>query len=271
VQRRSTDSADDAMLGGANVTEIAGRGVSGAGAPLPHLDRIQASFGHHDVTSVQAHHGAVASTAAYQLGATAYAFGSSVAFGSAPDLHTAAHEAAHVVQQRGGVQLKGGIDQPGDPYERHADAVADAVVAGRPADHLLDQVAGSGGSAALRASVQRESSKTMDRARYRAIELRLKNLVSQKKGLVDGTGTADMAAIDAEIDKLISELRVEFGVQLDRGKILDDAVTGKDMLVIDGRIVLSPSSGNHYMGERLGAKLEIDPGRPDHGRRPEVG
>jgi hypothetical protein len=30
------------------------------------------------------------------------------------------------------------------------------------------------------------------------------------------------------------------------------------MLVIDGRIVLSPSGGSHYMGERLGAKLEID-------------
>jgi hypothetical protein len=109
-----------------------------------------------------------------------------------------------------------------------------------------------------RASVQREPGKTMDRARYRAIELQLKNLVSQKSGLVGGTGTGDMPAIDAEIDKLIAELRVDFGVQLDRGKILDDAVAGKDMLVIDGRIVLSPSGGSHYMGERLGARLEID-------------
>src|SRR6185436_18334336 len=98
----------------------------------------------------------------------------------------------------------------------------------------------------------------MDRARYRTIELQLNNLVAQKQGLVDGTGKGDMAAIDAEIDKLIGELRVDFGVQLDRGKILDDAVAGKDMLVIDGRIALSPSGGSHYMGERLGAKLEID-------------
>jgi hypothetical protein len=258
VQRRSTDSADDSMPDGANVAEIAGRGVSGARAPLPHLDRIQASFGQHDVTGVQAHQGAAASTAAHQLGATAYAFGNSVAFASSPDLHTAAHEAAHVVQQRGGVQLKGGLDQPGDHYERHADAVADAVVSGKPAGPLLDQVAGSGGSAPQRGSVQREPHKSMDRARYRVIELQLKNLVSQKKGLVDGTGQGDMAAIDAEIDKLISELRVDFGVQLDHGKILDDAVAGKDMLVVDGRIVLSPSGASHYMGERLGAKLEID-------------
>jgi hypothetical protein len=182
---------------------------------LPYLEQIQASFGHHDVTGVQAHHGTAASAAAHQLGATAYAFGNSVAFGASLDLHTAAHEAAHVVQQRGGVQLKGGIDQPGDGDERHADAVADAVVAGNPAGHLLDQVAGSAGSAVQRvqrATVQREPHKTMDRRRYRAIELQLKNLVSQKKGLVDGTAKGDMATIDADIDKLIAELRVDFGV-----------------------------------------------------------
>jgi hypothetical protein len=46
--------------------------------------------------------------------------------------------------QRAGVQLKGGIDEPGDFYERHAEAVADAVVAGRSAAPLLDQVASSG-------------------------------------------------------------------------------------------------------------------------------
>lgn len=98
----------------------------------------------------------------------------------------------------------------------------------------------------------------MDRTRYRAIELQLRNLVSQKKGVVDGTGARDMVTIDADIDKLIAELRRDFGVHLDRGKILDEAVAGKDMLVLDGRIVLSPSGGDHFMGERLGAKLEID-------------
>jgi hypothetical protein len=76
----------------------------------------------------------------------AYATGSTVAFREAPDLHTAAHEAAHVVQQRAGVQLRGGVGEAGDPYERHADDVADAVVAGQPAGALLDQMAGSGAS-----------------------------------------------------------------------------------------------------------------------------
>jgi len=154
VQHKSVDEADDATRGGAGVAEVAGRGVAGAGSPLPHLDLIQESFGGHDVSGVQAHHGAAAANATHELGAKAYAFGNAVAFGGSPDLHTAAHEAAHVVQQRGGVRRKGNIDQPGDTYERHADAVADRVVAGQSAESLLDQMAGGSGAAAV---VQRRS------------------------------------------------------------------------------------------------------------------
>ena len=119
--------------------EIAARGVPGASVPLPHLQQIQASFGHHDVSGVRAHQGPPAAAAARELGAEAYAIGDAVAFSRSPDLHTAAHEAAHVVQQRGGVQLKGGIDQPGDAYERHADEVAERVVAQQSAEDLLDR------------------------------------------------------------------------------------------------------------------------------------
>jgi hypothetical protein len=67
-----------------------------------------------------------------------------VAFARAPDLHTAAHEAAHVVQQRGGVQLAGGVGREGDVFEQHADRVADLVVQGRSAESTLDALAGSG-------------------------------------------------------------------------------------------------------------------------------
>jgi hypothetical protein len=95
---------------------------------------------------VQAHQGPAATGAARELGAEAYAIGNAVAFTRSPGLHTAAHEAAHVVQQRSGVQLKGDIDQPGDTYECHADAVADAVVAGRSAAPLLDEVSGGRGN-----------------------------------------------------------------------------------------------------------------------------
>ena len=82
------------------------------------------------------------------MGASAFATGDRVAFADAPDLHTAAHEAAHVVQQRAGVQLKGGVGEVGDSYERHADAVADLVVQGKSAESLLDTTAGGGAGAA---------------------------------------------------------------------------------------------------------------------------
>jgi hypothetical protein len=124
-----------------DVPATAAAGVAGSGATLPHLEPIQRAFGSHDVSHVEAHVGGDAAVAAQEIGATAYATGNHVAFQSSPDVHTAAHEAAHVVQQRAGVHLKGGVGEAGDAHEQHADAVADAVVAGRSAEHLL----GSGG------------------------------------------------------------------------------------------------------------------------------
>ena len=88
------------------------------------------------------------------MGAQAYATGNHVVLGAGTELHTVAHEAAHVVQQRGGVQLKGGVGEVGDAYERHADQVADAVVQGRSAEGLLDRYAGGSGGTA----VQRKTS-----------------------------------------------------------------------------------------------------------------
>ena len=128
-----------------NATEVATQGTRGAGHKLPHLDTIQKSFGRHDVSAIGAHVGGEAATSAAALGANAFAFGSSVAFRGDPDLHLAAHEAAHVVQQRNGVQFKGGIDGgASDPNERHANAVADAVVSGKSAEKLLDSHGGGG-------------------------------------------------------------------------------------------------------------------------------
>ena len=121
----------------------AAEGVAGAAAELPHRERIQESFGHHDVGGIRAHVGGAAAVAATAIGAEAYATGTSVAFRQAPDLHTAAHEAAHVVQQRAGVHLKGGVGQEGDAYEVHADRVADRVVAGQSAVDLLDAYVGT--------------------------------------------------------------------------------------------------------------------------------
>jgi len=122
-----------------DVQDLAAEGTAGPGGALPFLDLIQASFGRHDISSIDSHQDGAAAASSDALGAAAFATGEDVAFGGAPDLHTAAHEAAHVVQQRSGVQLPGGVGQAGDPYEVHADAVADKVVAGESAEALLDQ------------------------------------------------------------------------------------------------------------------------------------
>lgn len=143
----------DGELAGEDIQAIAQTGVAGAGQPLPHLDRIQRAFGPaHDLSRVRAHVGGDASAASHAIGARAYATGSDVAFDGPPDLHTAAHEAAHVVQQRQGVSLAGGVGQAGDPYEVQADQVADAVVAGRSASDIL----GNEGSGRDRAVQRRE-------------------------------------------------------------------------------------------------------------------
>ncbi len=135
VQRKESGT-DDPSSG---VHELAVSGTSGPAQSLPFLDQIQASFGAHDVAGVQAHTGEEARAASAGMGAAAFATGNHVAFGEAPDLHTAAHEAAHVVQQRAGVQLKGGVGVAGDDYERNADDAAAAVVRGDSAAPILDQ------------------------------------------------------------------------------------------------------------------------------------
>lgn len=126
-------------------------GTSGPSSSLPYIDAIQKSFGRHDVSGIKAHVGDAASSGARAMNALAFASGNSVAFAGQPTLRTAAHEAAHSIQQRAGVQLTGGVGVAGDQYEKHADAVADLVVQGRSAEALLDQNADGGG-----APVQRE-------------------------------------------------------------------------------------------------------------------
>lgn len=125
----------------ARVHEAAASGLSDAPSTLPHRDAIQRSFGPYDVGGIDAHVGGSARQANEAMGAEAYATGNSVAFKDSPSLHTAAHEAAHVVQQRAGVvSLQGGVGAAGDAYEQHADAVADAVTQGQSAVGILDQM-----------------------------------------------------------------------------------------------------------------------------------
>lgn len=122
-------------------------GIQTPTCELPYAAQVQQSFGRHDVSGIRAHLGTQATTAALGINAAAYATGSHVVFAGTPSLHTVAHEAAHVVQQRGGVQLANGIGAEGDRYEQHADAVAQRVVTGQSAEELLTPYAGENGEA----------------------------------------------------------------------------------------------------------------------------
>jgi hypothetical protein len=119
-------------------------GIGGASSGLPHQTLIQSSFGRHDVGSIRAHTGSDASAACNGLRANAYAVGNDVAFGSAPDLRTAAHEATHSVLQRAGVAPTAGVGERGDAYEQHADSVADLVVQGKNVEGDLSDLMASG-------------------------------------------------------------------------------------------------------------------------------
>jgi hypothetical protein len=147
VQRRA-DTPGRATLAGVgepateDVHAAAARGAATPSAALPHLDLVQRAFGRHDVSGIRAHSGPEAQGAARDVGAAAYATGQDVVLGDRADLFTVAHEAAHVVQQRGGIQLSGGVGAAGDAHERHADEVAALVVEGKSAEAALDRYAG---------------------------------------------------------------------------------------------------------------------------------
>ncbi|HZJ62102.1 MAG TPA: DUF4157 domain-containing protein [Kofleriaceae bacterium] len=143
VQRKANDGTATGGVHGA-----AAHGIGGAATAMPHGDSIQRAFGRHSIGHVQAHVGGAAAEGAEAMGADAFATGDHVAFARQPDLHTAAHEAAHVVQQRAGVQLHGGVGEVGDVHEQHADEVADLVVQGKSAEAALDRYAGPGAASA---------------------------------------------------------------------------------------------------------------------------
>ena len=116
----------------------AAEGQAGGSHALPFAEAIQRAFGRHGIGDVRAHTDAAAAAGARAMGAVAFAAGDHAAFASEPDLHTAAHEAAHVVQQRSGLHLTGGVGRTGDPHEQHANLTADRVVRGVSAEDLLD-------------------------------------------------------------------------------------------------------------------------------------
>ena len=156
AQNADTGQAAHGQAAELSAAAIATAGVAGAADPLPHAQQVQASFGRHDIAGIRARVGGAAQAASAELGASAYAIGDQVGFAVAPTVHTAAHEAAHVVQHRSGVQLEADMGPATGVLERHADRVADAVVAGRSAESLLDAVpAGAPAAVQLRRKATR--------------------------------------------------------------------------------------------------------------------
>lgn len=101
---------------------------------VPYRSEIESSFGgSHSLGAVQALTGPAVELAAGKLGSVAFAQGDVMGFAQPPTLHDAAHEAAHIVQQRSGLPLFEGYAD----HEEHADAVADRVVAGQSVRALL--------------------------------------------------------------------------------------------------------------------------------------
>lgn len=139
--------------GGAKCPACKGKGVEadakaascgtrdlGPGRPIEGQSRrfMESRFGR-DFSAVRVHTDPAAQSSAASVNARAYTSGSDIVFGrgeyalqSFEGRHLLAHELTHVLQQRGhlGRQPKAMLSTPGDPAEREADAVADAVMSG---------------------------------------------------------------------------------------------------------------------------------------------
>jgi hypothetical protein len=140
MRKEAGPSAGNQAISGSQRTQVSDV-VQTAGQPLDSRARtaLEPRFDR-DFGNVRVHTDHPACDSAKGVNARAYTVGHHVVFGSGEyepgtkeGQNLLAHELTHVVQQQGGVHLKGEIGQEGDPYEREADAVAAAVTEGRSA------------------------------------------------------------------------------------------------------------------------------------------
>jgi outer membrane protein OmpA-like peptidoglycan-associated protein len=109
---------------------------------LPYREVIERSFGPgHDLSNVRCEIGGAAALKNALVGSSAFTRGEQISFRAEPTLDEAAHEAAHVVQQRQGSIPPGGFSRRGDRWEQHADKVAGRVTGGEPASDLVGAAA----------------------------------------------------------------------------------------------------------------------------------
>jgi hypothetical protein len=166
LQRQAGNAGVAQLLDDGNESSAIEQLVSTGGQPLEKDTRahMESAFGE-SFADVRVHTGPEATASAQRLGANAYTVGRDVVFSeghydpaSSSGQRTLAHELTHVVQQRSG-PVDGSdtgsgvkVSDPSDRFERAAEATADRVMSGLPAD------AGSTGAS----SVQREEADDMD-------------------------------------------------------------------------------------------------------------
>lgn len=145
-----------------------------------------------DFSDVRVHTGSEASSAARSVQARAFTAGSHIVFGqghfdtaSAPGRHVLAHELAHVVQQRtgpvSGTDTGDGVkvSDPGDAYERAAEADATRAMRGEAAPERDLPAAGSAGSG--QEVVQRAVGAEVEEPNWTVVDAKKKTPV--KKGV----------------------------------------------------------------------------------------
>lgn len=183
--------------------------------------RLQQDFG-----AVRVHADAQAADAARAVGARAYTVGRDIVFGrgeyrpgSPEGTRLLAHELAHVVQQRRGVSLDGGMGRAGDGYEQQADAVADAVAAGRPAGGLLSASSAPDGGGGGGIALQRQAAPAVSEAPKEEEEKLVTEGDWMRKAVIDsarGRNTAKTTIMSqAEIDRIRKGYTQEYTVKVD--------------------------------------------------------
>ena len=136
---------------------------------------MEPRFGH-DFSSVRLHTGSAARTGAAAVSARAYTIGNDIVLGTGASSaqtsegrHLLAHELTHVVQQHAGASPAHGMSVPGDALEQQADAVADAIVGGRPGAAMLAGL--QQGGAQPRPSVMRQVEPRPNPAEYEFVPI----------------------------------------------------------------------------------------------------
>ncbi|WP_240659899.1 DUF4157 domain-containing protein [Streptomyces sp. WAC 01529] len=215
--------------------------LRGAGKPLDDATRgdMESRLGA-DFSDVRVHDDAAARASAAEVGARAYTSGSHVVIGDGgADRHTLAHELTHVIQQRqgpvagtdNGDGLK--VSDPGDRFEREAEANARRVMAADPGPAPAERAAAPRTAGA---SIQRYASGTVKSLASEQSDEPFFESQSPQGVLVPDAGRLSKHSVDhvgaRAHDPFQQDVSEEEGVQLDAPLGLPVRVAGDGTLAV---------------------------------------